>query len=273
MRTEVLELEPSKFSMHAQWGNRDRAYGLCESLGLGIELVSLAVPPALNDEQEFSRQSRAYHKELARLPVFKSMHGPFMEIAPHSLDSSIATASALRVGRAMKAAREIGCSAVIFHTGINTLIQAPGYIEQAISRQVTFWSDILDRYPETTVLLENMWERSPSVLSGIAESIGDDRFGVCVDCGHAHIHGARGPAEWITELAPYLRHMHWNDNHGDIDSHLPLGAGNLDWPSVVRATNALRRKPQVVLEVGSIDAAETCIRFLRAVCSVQFPDR
>ena len=270
MRTVALGLESSQFSIGQSGDDLDQAVALAKDLGLGFEIWEFAVPPALNDEQEYSRLVDRYAAILPHLQEYKSMHGPFMEMTPHSRDSAIVGVVSRRVDRAMETADEIGCDAVVFHTGMSSHMQIPRYIDSVLSRQVDFWSGVLSRHGRTSVLLENMWEHDPAILGKIVERVGDSRLGVCVDVGHAHIHSSSGPAEWISDLAPHVRHMHWSDNDGVVDGHLPVGSGSIDWDEVVHSANSLEQRVQVVLEVKSLDAARASMEFLRNTYSVQF---
>jgi sugar phosphate isomerase/epimerase len=54
-----------------------------------------------------------------------------------------------------------------------------------------------------------------------------------LDIGHANMHG-RKPGEFIRKFRKKLKHVHLNDNDGNKDLHLPMGAGNIDWERLIR---------------------------------------
>jgi len=99
-----------------------------------------------------------------------------------------------------------------FLGSLNELLDAvPGNVRFAVentpipSGRVEIVMDIVARYPE-------------------------ERVGVCLDLGHAHIEGDVGNA--IRESAPRLIHVHASDNHGDEDDHLVPGRGGIPWKEV-----------------------------------------
>jgi sugar phosphate isomerase/epimerase len=80
-------------------------------------------------------------------------------------------------------------------------------------------------------------------------------LGLHLDFGHANLLVPQNTAREI--LAAYgsrLRHVHLHDNKGGgEDLHLPLGAGNLDVPDVVRALKQAGYDGTITLEVFTPD--------------------
>ena len=54
-----------------------------------------------------------------------------------------------------------------------------------------------------------------------------------IDIGHANLFG-RKPDEFIRKFHEKLRHVHLHDNKRDLDLHLPMGCGNIDWEKTIR---------------------------------------
>lgn len=68
--------------------------------------------------------------------------------------------------------------------------------------------------------MENMFDEAPDILAGLAERMKDiENFGICLDYAHAMLSKCPGD-EWVRTLAPYIRHMHINDNDLENDLHL-----------------------------------------------------
>ena len=55
--------------------------------------------------------------------------------------------------------------------------------------------------------------------------------------------------------------VHWNDNWGDCDDHLPLGAGNIDWSSIFDACRAWKTA-SVTLEMQELGSLQRSLSFL-----------
>jgi len=70
----------------------------------------------------------------------------------------------------------------------------------------------------------------------LADAVGLDRAGICVDTGHAAL-GDLGPAKAIRMAGYRLITTHIQDNLGERDDHMPPGDGRIDWDDVVAALN------------------------------------
>ncbi|MBM4084457.1 MAG: sugar phosphate isomerase/epimerase, partial [Planctomycetes bacterium] len=76
----------------------------------------------------------------------------------------------------------------------------------------------------------------------IKREVGDDRLGMLLDIGHAHIMAEQQilppgmtPAAYVDALPFPLYELHLHDNHGKDDEHLAIGDGDLKLDSIVRA--------------------------------------
>ncbi|HEU5360170.1 MAG TPA: sugar phosphate isomerase/epimerase family protein [Candidatus Deferrimicrobiaceae bacterium] len=75
------------------------------------------------------------------------------------------------------------------------------------------------------------------IVMDIADRYPEERIGVCLDLGHAHIGGDVKRA--IRDSAPRLTHVHASDNHGDRDDHLVPGRGTIPWKEVFAELEAI----------------------------------
>jgi len=80
-------------------------------------------------------------------------------------------------------------------------------------------------------------------------------LGLHLDIGHANLMTTSNTAaEIIAKYGARLRHVHLHDNRGgDLDLHLPLGAGILDLPQSVRLLKACGYDDTITLEIFSTD--------------------
>ena len=72
-----------------------------------------------------------------------------------------------------------------------------------------------------------------------------------IDLGHANLHG-RKPEHVIKELHQKLMHIHLHDNARNMDLHLPMGCGIIDWEETIKT---LKRyyNGTITLEIFSRD--------------------
>ncbi len=75
--------------------------------------------------------------------------------------------------------------------------------------------------------------------------------------------------EWVKTLAPYIRHMHINDNDLENDLHLPVGEGRLDWQEFDRLVRKYRIEAPVLVEVNGYEAQRKSLEYMR--CSGIYP--
>jgi sugar phosphate isomerase/epimerase len=108
------------------------------------------------------------------------------------------------------------------------------------------------------VCLENMFPQSNSLVDPedfveIFERF--PRLKMTLDTGHAHIasKGSRKILDFIERFPDRIFHVHANDNLGKEDDHLPIGAGSIDFPEIVKALEDIGYDETVTLEVFSRD--------------------
>jgi len=71
------------------------------------------------------------------------------------------------------------------------------------------------------------------VILDVVARFPEDRVGVCIDLGHAHIVES-GPGA-LRAAGGRLIHVHASDNRGDKDEHLVPGKGTIPWSRAVAA--------------------------------------
>jgi sugar phosphate isomerase/epimerase len=50
-------------------------------------------------------------------------------------------------------------------------------------------------------------------------------------------------------LGEHIKHVHFSDNRGQEDEHMPLGMGNIDWKKAVSALKSIGYDETITLEV------------------------
>jgi len=85
-------------------------------------------------------------------------------------------------------------------------------------------------------------------LLALADALGPDQAGVCVDTGHAAL-GDLGPGRAIRMAGRRLITTHLQDNRGQHDDHMPPGDGSIHWDDIAVALNEIRYPGCVMLEL------------------------
>ena len=192
-----------------------------------------------------------------------TMHGAFLDVTIHSDDPRIRDVSVLRVRQSMEIAKKMGLKGVVFHTGRLAGFRAPGYLRNWRDRNASFFAEVANQYPEQQIYMENMFDEAPDILAGLAEKMKDvGNFGICLDYAHAMISGCSGQ-EWIETLAPYIRHIHINDNDLKNDLHLAVGAGQTDWTEFDQLVRKYQVKAPVLVEVSGYEAQKESLLYMK----------
>jgi sugar phosphate isomerase/epimerase len=72
-----------------------------------------------------------------------------------------------------------------------------------------------------------------------------------LDIGHANLANKNLTEEFFREFNEKILHIHISDNKGEMDDHLPLGCGNIDWRRMVRLMKGYGYDGTITLEIFS----------------------
>jgi sugar phosphate isomerase/epimerase len=77
-----------------------------------------------------------------------------------------------------------------------------------------------------------------------------DMLFVHLDIPHAFTSGGMASVfDYINTFRDKIIHIHWHDNHGQKDEHLPIGEGFIDHQEAVKALKHIRYDRTITLEV------------------------
>ncbi len=93
----------------------------------------------------------------------------------------------------------------------------------------------------------------------IFSRLDSDYFQLCLDTGHANV--GDGVLNYITEFSSRIRVIHYHDNKGDDDNHLPVGEGTVDWIKIAEALAKIEFTGPFISECREIDPHEAAKRF------------
>ncbi len=192
-----------------------------------------------------------------------TMHGAFLDVTVHSSDAKIREVSQLRVRQSMDIAKEMGLRGVVFHTNRLYGFRDAVYLKNWKETNKRFFANICEAYPKQQIFMENMFDEAPDVLCGLAEEMtAYGNFGVCLDYAHATISDVAAE-EWMRMLAPYVRHMHVNDNDLKNDLHAAVGDGNIDWKAFEKELKEYQIDASILVEVNGKEKQERSLAFLK----------
>ena len=181
----------------------------------------------------------SFAADLAERGLSCTIHGPFMDLNPGSVDPAIREITARRVEQTLRAAELLRARVLVFHPGYSRLTYGSASTVW-VDNSIRFWRSQLPwiRQIGCRIALENIFEDEPSTLRQVLEGINDPAVGHCFDSGHFNMFAQVSLEEWFASLGSCIVESHLHDNHGDSDEHLPVGDGEIDF---VRVTGLLHR--------------------------------
>ena len=240
----------------------ERMCSLAEVYDCAFEYNDFFIPDVMDDSKKQEKIITEYGRYRNDFSI-DTMHGAFLDVTIHSDDPMIKDVSMLRVRQSMETAKRMGLKGVVFHTGRLAGFRAPVYLKNWCDRNVGFFTEIARQYPEQQIYMENMFDEAPDILAGLAEKMrGIGNFGICLDYAHAMISDCSGK-EWIETLAPYIHHIHINDNDLQNDLHLAIGAGQIDWREFDGLMRKHRIEASVLVEVNGYEAQKTSLEYMK----------
>ncbi|MBD5472246.1 MAG: sugar phosphate isomerase/epimerase [Lachnospiraceae bacterium] len=252
----------SKLYLVPNRADMNRMCSLAEEYGCAFEYNDFYIAEVMDDPERQAEAIADYGRYITDFSG-DTMHGAFLDVTIHSDDPLIRDASMLRVCQSMEIAERMGLKGVVFHTGRLAGFRASQYLKNWRDRNVNFFTEIALQYPKQQIYMENMFDEAPDILAGLAEQMqGIKNFGICLDYAHAVLSGRPG-REWIETLAPYIRHMHINDNDLENDLHLAVGAGRVDWQEFDGLIRQHRVEAPVLVEVSGYEAQKESLEYMK----------
>lgn len=164
-----------------------------------------------------------------------TIHGPYMDLNPISLDASIKELTKERYLQAVELAKVFNSSWIVIHTYFSKIHnQEPWYQDYWIEENLKFWKNVIPvlEREKKTIVLENVFDVNPKTIKELIDRLGSEFFKACLDVGHCNVFSEESIKTWFEVLGESLRYLHISDNNGKRDSHLPVGSGSIDFQEV-----------------------------------------
>ncbi len=248
----------------------EASLALAAEYGAGFEYNDFFVPKLLDDAAAL-RARISFWRGFGREKRVDTMHGVFYDVTVHSDDDRIRGVSETRVRQSVEIAQELELRGVVFHTNLIPNFKSAFYLDNWLEKNAAFFTKLCAENPEIGIWMENMFDTEPDMLRALAERMaGVENFGLCYDRAHAEVFGG-GPAGWLEALAPYIRHMHINDNDGLTDRHDPVGTGRIDWRGFDAALRARGVEASVLVETTALEKQRLSLEYMKANGLYPFP--
>jgi len=241
--------------------NLEESLKLIEKYHGAFEYNDFFIPDILDDKKKQMEIIDLYAKTRSDFSK-DTMHGAFFDVTVHSTDKKIREISELRIRQSMDIAKEMGLRGVVFHTNRIFNFRDKTYLKNWIETNRSFFSKICEEYPNQQVFMENMFDEAPDVLAQLAEQMIEYKnFGICLDYAHGTISGTSSEL-WMKTLAPYIRHMHINDNDLKNDLHYAIGDGQIDWKKYKKELEDYEIDTTILVEVSGIEKQKRSLEYM-----------
>ena len=234
---------------------------LADIAALGFDYLELTMDPPRAHYSTIRKQMNSISGALASRSMSIICHLPTF-VSTADLTDSIREASLSEMFNSLEVAAELGSKKVVLH---------PGHIgglgiyvrETALAHANNSLAAIIDcaQTLGLDVCLENMFPKcrafvEPADFVEILQQFPDLKL--TLDTGHANLGkpGGRRILEFIEKFGQRIGHLHVSDNFGERDDHIPLGAGTIDFPKIVKALKQCGYDDTATFEIFSEDRQE-----------------
>lgn len=178
-----------------------------------------------------------------------TFHAPFMDLRPGAVDQKIRQASIERLMQVFDIAPFFRPNCIVCHPSFDDRYYVS--TEEAwVENSLDTWGKFITLAEEmdTTIALENVYEKTPHQLCRLFRGLDAANLIFCFDAGHFNAFSNRSFEQWMEELGPFLGQLHLHDNSGVADEHLPVGDGNFPFARLFSTVEEMKVRPIITLE-------------------------
>lgn len=213
--------------------------GVNLEIGLGGEELDRA------SRSDIRSVAERLHGEGCRV----TLHGPFWDLNPGSMDPLIRQISRFRLQQFSDLFTLFQPLQVVCHTGYDPCHHR-SHEAFWLEKSMAVWEPLVERAEHLgfPLLLENVWEHDPALHLELFDRISSPYFGFCFDVGHQHAFSKTPLSQWLEAVSNHIKEIHLHDNDGTRDAHLPIGRGTIDFELLFRFLHTKGLKPILTLE-------------------------
>lgn len=195
-----------------------------------------------------------------------TVHAPFIEANPASVNPSLAKASIEEINRSIDLANILDSDIVVIHPGRAIFLNDLEYMKSVYERAEESLKAI-GKYADdcgVNVCIENLPKLRGFMFQDINqlnESLERVNLPMTLDIGHAYTAGFTVDDVYFNNI----KHIHIHDNDGVRDSHLPLGDGIIDFKRFFEIFKKNGYDGIYNFELSSKDYVEKSIEYLKGL--------
>lgn len=211
--------------------------------GLGLEIAEFCT--AWNIDRRFELTDSRVQESMQGISR-SILHAPSNELFPCAIDEKARELAAYRYRQAIDLAKRYGSKKVVIHGGYHPWMYYPVWY---VGQSVAFWKEFLKEDPGVEIVLENVLETQPDMILDILEGVDDPRLRMCFDVGHINAYSYIPIMDWLETCAPWIGHIHVNNNDGREDLHQGLQDGIIPMKELLQRIESLCPEATITLEM------------------------
>ncbi len=225
---------------------------------LGFDYLELAMDPPMAHYSILSASRSAIIRSLKDNNLGLVCHLPtFLSTA--DLTESLRRASVEEMRRSLQVAADLGAKKAVLHPSMAVGMGA--FVMDTVKEYAyDFMVEIVSaaRQSDMTICLENMMPRNmlgvePDDFAKFFRAM--PALKLTLDTGHANINDPQGDRmqKLIRQFGHRIGHLHFSDNRGYRDDHLPVGKGTVKFSQLLQAIKATGYNDTLTLEIFTDD--------------------
>ena len=189
-----------------------------------------------------------------------TIHAPFMDLNPGSVEPLLRKATLHRFHQVLDAAEIVRPTVMVFHPGYDRWRYGESQ-DQWLGNAIETFREVLPRVERIgcTLAVENIFEEEPATLKALFEALDSPHFRHCFDVGHWNLFAKVGMEEWFAEIGSYIAEVHIHDNFGTKDDHAAIGEGNINFDLFFRLLDSYAPQAARTIEAHSKEALERAL--------------
>jgi len=225
--------------------------------GLGLEIAVLD-PHWILEVCELPMAAKL-GQTLKEREIAINVQGPFLDLAPGSLDPFIREHTRKLFLRTVEIAGSLNARNLTLYSGYNPLLHSK-VLDQWYEVCLPFWGEIADFADRHGVRLciANMFEEDPEVqLQLIEGSSLQGTIGACFDVANAFGCSRKKIHTWIGALAPYLYLVYLGDVRSRESEHRPLEKSKVPYKEFFQICMKKELEPDLVFKMPAEESLES----------------
>ena len=165
-------------------------------------------------------------QQLQEQGLSTTLHAPYTGFNPGSSKKRIRKFSHSLADKSLSLAEKLMARRIVFHPGLAYGSEGKK-LDIWLDNSCDFWPEFIERAEkiDSVICIENIYETTPDIFISLLSRLASPHIGHVFDIGHWNMFGHTKLLSWLETTAPYLKHLHLHDNHGERDEHLAIGRG------------------------------------------------